>query len=456
MGYNVYAQGLWTGAAATTFWNYNPGTATADSKLAATTAQEFLSPNFLNAPTSGNARLFLFGNATPGGGVTVQNNTFTMVANHTGGAHKLSLYNINNPHPVTSMFFTLNVSSIPTNGLIILGLGNSSGAVYTNIAQLSGSDQPGLFTALQFSVGASAITARFRGTTSPTHTYSSLSPTFAKGTDLAVELYCNNSASAQTYSRNSTLYTVPSGAFHIYVGGTALTSGGSANIPYSAEVAKGQAIDAFTFNGSDSSSPSSNALSFTVSDIKLGHNENVLPVTLNDFSAKKQGTSVKLDWSTTSEQNNQYFELFSARSDGQFVSMGKIKGSGNSQALQKYSYTDFNPSTGTNYYKLIQVDGDGAVNGPWFASANVAIANESLKAYVTTQQQLKLSYQAENIAAAQVTVSDISGRKILAKQLMLEKANNDIALDLSNVVKGLYIVSLIESGQQSTAKVLIK
>lgn len=454
--HSANAQGIWTGAAAATSWSYNPGTATADSRSAAVTAQEFLSPIFLANPSSGNARLFLFGNATPGGGVTIQNNKFTMVANHTGGAHKVSVYNIDNPYPVTSMFFTLNVSSVPTNGLIILGLGNSSGAIYTNIAQLSGSDQPGLFTAIQFSIGSSAITARFRGTTSPTHTYSSFSPTIAKGIDLPIELYCNNSTAAQTYTRASVLYTVPSGAFHIYVDGTALTSGGSANIPYAAEVAKGQAINAFTFNGSDSSSPSLNALSFTVSDIKLGHNETVLPVTLTDFSAKQQGSSVKLDWSTESSQNNQYFELFRKNTEEQFVSIAKINGGGDSQSLQKYSYTDFNPSAGANYYKLVQVDNDGKVNGPWYAGAKMTVKNESLKAFVNGQQQLQLAYQAESKAEAKVTVSDLNGKKILAKQLWLEKENNNITLDLSTVAKGIYIVTLVESGHQNTAKILVK
>lgn len=457
LGTIANAQGTWTGAAAATFWNYTPGTATPASRTAGTTAQEFISPTFLATPTSGSARLFLFGNATPGGGVTIEDNKFTMVANHTGGAHKLSVYNINNPHPVTSLFFTLNISSTPTNGLIILGIGNSSGSIYTNISQLGGSDQPGLFTALQFSIGPSSVTARFRGTTSPTHTYSSLSPTMAKGTDLPVEMYCNNSSLPQSYTRASVLYTVPSGAFHIYVGGVALISGGSANIPYSAEVPKGQAIDAFTFNGSDSSAPSSNALSFMVSDIRLGHNENVLPVTLTEFTAKKQGTGVQLNWATNSEQNNQYFELFRSKNgEDNFISINKTQGNGNTLAAKKYSYIDFNPQAGANYYKLTQIDNNGKLSGSWLTSVNVAVTNESLKAYVNNQKQLRLSYDAKNKVTAKINVSDLNGKKVVAKNVLLEKDHNDISIDLSTLSEGIYIVSLAESGNKNTTKIIIK
>lgn len=451
------AQGVWTGASAATFWSYNPGTATADSRLATTASQDFISPTFLAAPPSGNARVFLFGQSTPGGGVTVENNKFTLVANHTGGAHKFSVYNINNPHPVTSMFFTLNVSTTPTNGLIILGVGNSSGSIYTNIAQLNGSDQPGLFTALRLTVAAASVTAAFRGQTPGSHTYSNLSPTIAKGTDLPVELYFNNSSTSQTYTRSSVLYTVPSGTYHVFVGGTQLLSGANPNIPYSAEGTLTSAINAFTFNGSDSSLPTNNALSFTVSDMKIGRNETVLPVALTDFSAKRQGSSVKLDWGTTSEQNNQYFELFRSKNgqDG-FVSIYKTPGAGTTQTAQKYTYTDFNPLAGANYYQLKQVDNDGKLSGTWFTSANVAVANESLKAYVNAQKQLQLSYQAKAKAKAIVNVSDISGKKVATKNVLLEKDNNDVSLDLSSLSKGVYIVSLAESGNQNTAKIIIK
>lgn len=452
--FDKYAQ--WAGSAQPTFYSYNVGAASLTENASSyEEAKEFIAPTFLASPPSGNARAFLFSApTTPGGGFAIGNDKLTMVANHTGGAHKFANYGINNPHQITSLFFTINVNTTPQDGLIILGIGNSSGAIYQNDSQLNSSNQAGLFTALQFAVASDNITAKFRGTT---FSYSNLSPTIAKGQDLAVEVFCNNSATSQTYKRLGVDYTIPSGYFHLYVGGVALKTGGSANIPYSAEVAKGQAIDAFVFTAAASTLPTNNSLSFTLSDIKLGRNETVLPVALTDFTAKRQGTNVRLDWATASEQNNQFFELFrSANGKDGFVSLNKMQGNGTTQLAQTYSYTDFNPQAGTNYYKLTQVDNDGKLSGSWLTSATVALGNESLKAYVNGQKQLQLSYNAKNKAAAVIQVNDITGKKVASKNVVLERDQNDISVDLSSLSNGVYIVSLAEAGSQSNAKIIVK
>lgn len=447
--------GRWSGAAAATFWSYEPGSALS-VKNAAASSQSFVAPDFLASPVSGNTRVFLFGNATPGGGFTINNQVITAVANHTGGAHKFAAYDINGASSVTSLFFTLNVNQTPTNGLIILGLGNSSGAIYTNTSQLNSANQPGLFTALQLAVGASNVTAKYRGSTAP-YTYATLSPTLEKGTALAIEVYCNNSSISQPFKRAGVTLTVPSRFYRIYINGIPLRYAGNCDIPYSAEVATGQNINSFVINGSDSNLPTNNALSYTISDIKLGSNDSVLPVTLTGFIASKQAASIRLDWATSMEQNHQYFELFRSNTGkDNFMSIYKVFGSGNASANKKYSYTDFNPIAGINYYKLVQVDKDGKQNGPWFSSVNLKIDSKAnLSAYVNLHKQILVQYEALANATGTLVITDMLGKKLNVTKLNIIKGTNTYTIDVGQINTGLYVLSLAETNKLSSIKLLI-
>jgi hypothetical protein len=447
--------GKWAGAVASTFWSYNPGEALA-VRNATTSAQSFVAPDFLAAPATGNVRAFLFGNATPGGSFSISNQNIAAVANHTGGAHKFAAYGISGASSVTSLFLTLNVNQTPTNGLIILGLGNASGAIYTNTSQLNSSTQIGLFTALQFAVGASAITVKYRGNTAP-YTYATLSPTLAKSTDLALEIYCNNSSVDQYFQRAGVTYAIPSKCYRVYVNGVPLRISGNCDLPYSAEITTNQPINSFIINGSDSTLPTNNALLYTVSNIKLGSNDTVLPVSLIDFTANKHGSEVRLNWSTAMEQNHQYFELYkSSNNTDNFLSIHKVRSTINSSGNKKYSYTDFYPKNGVNYYKLVQVDADGLSTGTWFAIANVSFEeNKRLSAFVDAHQQLQVIYTSKDDMIAHFQLKDVLGKPILNTKLNITKGHNSFTMDINKINPGLYLLTLLEPTNKTSIKLFI-
>jgi hypothetical protein len=86
---------------------------------------------------------------------------------------------------------------------------------------------------------------------------------------------------------------------------------------------------------------------------------NILPITLLNFTAEKNGKSVLLKWTTASETNNDYFEIEKSADGINFRIFAKIKGAGSSSQSVDYSHQDSNPFTGTSYYRLKQVDLDG-------------------------------------------------------------------------------------------------
>ena len=86
-----------------------------------------------------------------------------------------------------------------------------------------------------------------------------------------------------------------------------------------------------------------------------------LPVTLISFKgARVDATQVKIFWETSSETNNEGFDVErSATGTGNFIKVGFIDGSGNTVHTKKYEITDLNSSLEMSYYRLKQIDFDG-------------------------------------------------------------------------------------------------
>jgi hypothetical protein len=83
-----------------------------------------------------------------------------------------------------------------------------------------------------------------------------------------------------------------------------------------------------------------------------------LPVEWLSFTAKQNGNSHILTWSTANENNNKGFEVERSADGYRFNRIGFVAGNGNSSSPQLYSFTEKDPLEGHNYYRLKQVDID--------------------------------------------------------------------------------------------------
>ena len=87
-----------------------------------------------------------------------------------------------------------------------------------------------------------------------------------------------------------------------------------------------------------------------------------LPLTYLNFSGQKNGSTSLLKWQTTNEINTSYFIIQRSINGTDFTDIGQTKASGNSSAVNSYSFTDAKPVKGINYYRLKEVDENGAYN----------------------------------------------------------------------------------------------
>ncbi|MBU0765445.1 MAG: hypothetical protein KJ607_11485, partial [Bacteroidetes bacterium] len=88
--------------------------------------------------------------------------------------------------------------------------------------------------------------------------------------------------------------------------------------------------------------------------------ESLLPVELLDFNVVRNEMDAIISWSTASELNNEYFEVQRSTNGNDFEVIANIQGAGNSNNRLDYSVEDPDIPDGTLYYRLRQVDFDGA------------------------------------------------------------------------------------------------
>ncbi len=99
-----------------------------------------------------------------------------------------------------------------------------------------------------------------------------------------------------------------------------------------------------------------------------------LPIELTSFEGNTlDNKSNQLTWQTTSETNNSGFEIQRSKYGEDWQTLAFVEGKGTTNEKQSYEYIDRFPEKGVNYYRLKQLDHDGASS----YSDVVAVALES-------------------------------------------------------------------------------
>jgi len=195
-------------------------------------------------------------------------------------------------------------------------------------------------------------------------------------------------------------------------------------------------------------SNNSNALSFE------GSLSATLPVELISFTAKPQANAVQLNWQTASEQRNSHFEILRSADGVSFNVIGTKEGNGTTQSKQYYSFEDKQPLNGTSYYALKQFDEDGI--GKLYDAISVKMNMVSSTFTVAPSAAgISIHMEATLNEKANVSIVDISGNKIVERQLLLNKGVNRLEIDNVALAKDkLYLVNLKSASINQTAKII--
>ncbi|MEL7223029.1 MAG: T9SS type A sorting domain-containing protein, partial [Bacteroidota bacterium] len=163
---------------------------------------------------------------------------------------------------------------------------------------------------------------------------------------------------------------------------------------------------------------------------------NLLPVEFSAVTIKASQEGHKVNWVTASEVNNDYFELQRSTDSQTWKIISQVNGAGTTYQEQSYWATDKTPQAGRNYYRVKQVDYDGAfsfspiVLAVWRQNIDVTLGPVPASALLSIYG---LSSENESYS---VGIYNTLG------QLLYQEENIDASIRLSHLADGIYYLQI--------------
>jgi hypothetical protein len=165
-----------------------------------------------------------------------------------------------------------------------------------------------------------------------------------------------------------------------------------------------------------------------------------LPIELLSFNAESFRQNVKLTWQTASEDRNLGFEIYrSTDSDPErtgWKKIGWMDGKGTTSETQYYSFYDERPLSGTNYYRLKQMDMNGNYEFTDIVSADFLDENVSVHIFPNPAKSEVFIKTTEESSLDEICVFDLSGNALIKTKLLNQ------ALDISKLKNGIYLLEM--------------
>ena len=210
---------------------------------------------------------------------------------------------------------------------------------------------------------------------------------------------------------------------------------------------------------------SASLLSFSENIVTLGTADpgNTLPVELVWFRGWDSEEGPTLAWETASEKDNDFFEIQRSTNGQDYEVVGKVQGNGTTQETSRYDFTDTQATAkGTYYYRLRQVDYDGASELTAVVVVqhrNLARPSLLLVVYPNPshngQVSLKVAGDTDDQPYA-ITIHDLYGKQYLDTTAEGYALQQGLQLTLPSSMKtGLYLITIQQGNRISQEKLLI-
>jgi hypothetical protein len=170
----------------------------------------------------------------------------------------------------------------------------------------------------------------------------------------------------------------------------------------------------------------------------------VLPVKFLDLNASINDKKTLLSWSTSSEINNNGFEIERSIDGYNFETIGFVKGIGNSNKINNYSFEY--ASTESAFYRLKQID----FNGQFEYSNTIATKNNKIEAEILPNPFKDEITISNNATINKIEIVDVTG-KIIYSEI---QNNNKILIHTGNLKTGIYFIKVYSNDTVITKRML--
>lgn len=183
--------------------------------------------------------------------------------------------------------------------------------------------------------------------------------------------------------------------------------------------------------------------------LKLTANEPaiLMPITISKWIATSLEQSVLLEWTTASEENNDYFTIERSIDGVRWVAIGTVKGFGTTSVAHDYSFEDLKPVAGISYYRLKQTDYNGAYTYSSIKCINrPTLKNNAYKVYSIANEDVFV-VEGEAIAACEIEVFNTLGVKV-SNISFYPTSTSRVVIDVKNLPLGTYIIKSCNTSKQ--------
>jgi hypothetical protein len=184
-----------------------------------------------------------------------------------------------------------------------------------------------------------------------------------------------------------------------------------------------------------------------------------LPVNLLAFNGRLVNDDTHLQWKTTSETNNDYFDIERSLDGKTFAATGRVTGN-NGTSTQTYNWVDAGAAqlpTSKIYYRLKIVSTTGEVEYSTVVIISVSTSGSPVVNVTPNPftSQININLQLPAATQLTLTLNDVTGKKLKSDYVNAAKGFSTISLSgLSNLTQGIYLLSIQCNGQTYTYKLV--
>jgi hypothetical protein len=179
------------------------------------------------------------------------------------------------------------------------------------------------------------------------------------------------------------------------------------------------------------------------------------PVSFLGITGKENNGRVFLNWSTALEINNDRFVLEKSGDGVNFEYLSSIKGQGNSDHVNLYSYVDKSPFKGANYYRLKQYDYDGSEYIQGYLEVLVSGTGTIIERIYPNPCATEFIIESSVLFDKQflgIKIMNVFGTEINSVDYQFEKQT--IIFDASTLSKGVYFLQITYGGNTEVRKII--
>lgn len=186
----------------------------------------------------------------------------------------------------------------------------------------------------------------------------------------------------------------------------------------------------------------------------------LVPVEIGYFRGYLNSGAITLEWSTLTEENNDYFTIYRSLDGINFITIGNIKGAGNSNETILYNFTDYstNPPVDGYYYRIGQTDFDGtsSLTDIIYVSLTTSSNNIAWVKNPATNNEIVINLSDNNIESLEFSLVNAIGKNMnfgkienIGNQKFILKFNEKLS-------SGLYILTIQNQSKQEFHRIMVK